>query len=186
MQVYQDIIECLQTKPDSFCRVITGDEICIFEYDPQNKGQSSQCKSLKSPRLTKAWQSKSKLKSCWSCSSMWEVLSTASSSHRRQQSVNKSTSRSCGICFAQSTRRNECCDRTNRDCFITTIHLLATPRAFDSSWPRGTLLIYQNLSRMWPSRPGLQNTPTASLQRGKTLLTSVLDMTLNNLMVRFQ
>ncbi len=29
-------------------------------------------------------------------------------------------------------------------------------------------------------------TPTAPLQRGKTLPTSVLDMTLNNLMVRFQ
>ena len=37
-----------------------------------------------------------------------------------------------------------------------------------------------------PSRLGLKNTPTASLQRGKTPPTSVLDMTLNNLMVRFQ
>ena len=33
---------------------------------------------------------------------------------------------------------------------------------------------------------GLQNTPTQSLQRGKTPPTSVLDMTLNNLMVRLQ
>ena len=39
-----------------------------------------------------------------------------------------------------------------------------------------------------PSQLGLQNTLTsAPLQRGKTLpLTSVLDMTLNNLMVMFQ
>ena len=37
-----------------------------------------------------------------------------------------------------------------------------------------------------PSRLKLQNTPTVSLQRGKTHPTNVLDMTLYNLMVRFQ
>ena len=35
----------------------------------------------------------------------------------------------------------------------------------------------------WPSRPGLKNTPIASLQRSKTHPTSVLDMKLINLMV---
>ena len=38
------------------------------------------------------------------------------------------------------------------------------------------------LLKRWPSRLGLQNTPTASLQRGNTLPTSVVDMTLNKLM----
>ena len=38
----------------------------------------------------------------------------------------------------------------------------------------------------WPSQLGLQNTLTASLQRGKLPPTNVLDMTLNNLMVRLQ
>ena len=38
----------------------------------------------------------------------------------------------------------------------------------------------------WPSQLGLQNTLTASLQKSKTRPTSVLDMTLNNLMVRLQ
>ena len=38
----------------------------------------------------------------------------------------------------------------------------------------------------WPSWLGLQNTLTASLQRGKTPPTSVLDMILNSLMVRIQ
>ena len=38
-------------------------------------------------------------------------------------------------------------------------------------------------SPRWPSRLGLQNTPTSSLQKGKTTPTSVLDMTLNNLMI---
>ena len=32
---------------------------------------------------------------------------------------------------------------------------------------------------------GLENTPTASLQRGKMPLTSLLDMIVNNLMMRF-
>ena len=38
----------------------------------------------------------------------------------------------------------------------------------------------------WPGREGLKNTQTASLEMGNTPLTSVLDMTLNNLMVRLQ
>ena len=38
----------------------------------------------------------------------------------------------------------------------------------------------------WPSRLELQNTQTASLQRGKTPPINVLDMTLSNLMVRLQ
>ena len=33
---------------------------------------------------------------------------------------------------------------------------------------------------VWPIRLGLQNTPTESLQSGKTPPTSALDMTLNN------
>ena len=36
------------------------------------------------------------------------------------------------------------------------------------------------------NRFGQGNTPTASLQRGKTPYISVLDMILNNLMVRFR
>ena len=38
----------------------------------------------------------------------------------------------------------------------------------------------------WLGWLGPQNTPTASLQRSKTPPTSVLDMTLNNLMVKIQ
>ena len=37
-----------------------------------------------------------------------------------------------------------------------------------------------------PSRFEFHKTLTASLQRGKTLTRSILDMTLNNLMVTFQ
>ena len=39
------------------------------------------------------------------------------------------------------------------------------------------------ISILWPSQLELQNTPTASLQRDKTSPMSVLDMTLNYLMV---
>ena len=62
MQVCQDIIKRLQTEPDLLCRVITGDETWIFEYDLETKCQSCQQKSLTSPRLRKARQSKSKVK----------------------------------------------------------------------------------------------------------------------------
>ena len=44
MQVCQDIIERLQTEPDLLCRVVTGDETWIFEYDPETKHQSCQWK----------------------------------------------------------------------------------------------------------------------------------------------
>ena len=40
--------------------------------------------------------------------------------------------------------------------------------------------------KCWSTELGLQNTPTASLQRGKTPLTVVLDMTLNKLMAELQ
>ena len=43
-----------------------------------------------------------------------------------------------------------------------------------------------SLNHTWLSRLGLQNTLTASLQRGKTLPMNVLNMTLNHLMVKFQ
>ena len=42
------------------------------------------------------------------------------------------------------------------------------------------------INKWWLSWLGVQNTPTASLQKGKISLTSVLDITSNNLMVRFQ
>ena len=38
----------------------------------------------------------------------------------------------------------------------------------------------------WPCRLGFYNTPTASLERSKTLPTSVLDMALKNMIVSFQ
>ena len=37
-------------------------------------------------------------------------------------------------------------------------------------------------SLQWPSRLGLENTPTESLKRGKTPTTSILNITLNKLM----
>ena len=53
--------------------------------------------------------------------------------------------------------------------------------------PSDSLMSYAGHLLGSSSQMGLQNTLTASLQRGKTCPPiSVLDMTLNNLMVRFQ
>ena len=53
--------------------------------------------------------------------------------------------------------------------------------------PSLTLLPDTLLTRVvWPSWLGLQNTPTASLQRSKTPPTSALNMTQNNRKVSFQ
>ncbi|XP_076058547.1 protein GVQW3-like [Oratosquilla oratoria] len=42
MQVCQDILDCLETKPDLLGRVITGDESWIFKYNTETKCQSLQ------------------------------------------------------------------------------------------------------------------------------------------------
>uniref|UniRef100_A0A3B5AEK4 Tc1-like transposase DDE domain-containing protein n=1 Tax=Stegastes partitus TaxID=144197 RepID=A0A3B5AEK4_9TELE len=42
MQVFQDILEGLETKPDLLGRIITGDESWILEYNPETKCQSLQ------------------------------------------------------------------------------------------------------------------------------------------------
>ena len=62
-KVCQDIIERLRTEPDLLCRVITGDEIWIFEYEPETKRPRSQCEFPNSQRPKKAKQWKSKVKS---------------------------------------------------------------------------------------------------------------------------
>ena len=54
----------LITDDETFLsRVITGDESWVYGYDPETKQQSSQWKSPVSPRLKKAKQVKSNLKS---------------------------------------------------------------------------------------------------------------------------
>lgn len=54
VQVCQDIIEHLETKPDLLGRVITGDESWIFEYHLETKHHSLQWKIPMSPRSKKA------------------------------------------------------------------------------------------------------------------------------------
>ena len=62
MQICQDIVERLQNEPDLLRRVITGDEMWIFEYHLETKRQGSQWKNLTLLRPKKARQSKSKVK----------------------------------------------------------------------------------------------------------------------------
>ena len=62
VQVCQDILEQLETEPNSLKRVVTGDESWIFEYDPLTKRQSLEWKSALSPRPKNARLFKSKTK----------------------------------------------------------------------------------------------------------------------------
>ena len=59
VQVCQDILEQLETEPNLVKRVVTGDELWIFEYDPVTKRQSLEWKSALSPRPKKAMVFKS-------------------------------------------------------------------------------------------------------------------------------
>ena len=76
MQMFQDIIEHLQTKLHLLCRVITGDKTWIFKYNLKTKCQRNQWKSSVLPRKAKQSQ---KSKSCWSRSVMWGGSPTVSS-----------------------------------------------------------------------------------------------------------
>ena len=57
----------LDREPEFFCRVITGDELWIFEYDPETKRRSREWHTANSPRPKKARMSKSKIKSMLLC-----------------------------------------------------------------------------------------------------------------------
>jgi len=62
VQVCRDILEQLETEPNLLIRVVTGDELWIFEYDPLTIRQSLEWKSALSPRPKKVKMLKSKTK----------------------------------------------------------------------------------------------------------------------------
>ena len=62
VQVCQDILKQLEITPDLLSRVVTGDELWIFEYDPLTKRQSLEWKSASSPRPRKQGCSSPKLR----------------------------------------------------------------------------------------------------------------------------
>ena len=62
-----DFLDRLESEPEFFSRVITGDETWILEYDPGTKRQSGQWHATNSPRPKKARMSKSKIKSMLIC-----------------------------------------------------------------------------------------------------------------------
>ena len=65
--ICQELKETVINDPTLLLNVITGDESIVYAYDPDTKLQSSQWKSLGSPRPTKARTQKSKLKKMLIC-----------------------------------------------------------------------------------------------------------------------
>jgi len=57
----------LLRNAEMFDRVITGDETWCFQYHPQTKPQSMQCKTQNSPRPKKARMSRSQVKTMLVC-----------------------------------------------------------------------------------------------------------------------
>ena len=56
------MLEKIKDLPDILRQIITGDEIRVFQYDPETKRQSMQWKIAESPKPKKAHMSKSKIK----------------------------------------------------------------------------------------------------------------------------
>ena len=94
-QVYQDILEQLETEPNLLKRIVTGDESWIFEYDPLTKWQSLERKSALSPRPKKARVFKSKTKVMLIAFLMSMELSTQNSCHKAKLLISTSTKTSC-------------------------------------------------------------------------------------------
>jgi len=57
-----DLREQAQNDPNFMSLVVTVDESWVYRYDPETKQMSSQWKTASSPRLKKAWQVKSNVK----------------------------------------------------------------------------------------------------------------------------
>ena len=60
--VANDLIQTSTNEPDFLKKVITGDELWVYSYNPETKAQSSQWKLPGSPFPKKVWQSGSKIK----------------------------------------------------------------------------------------------------------------------------
>ena len=70
--VVNDLIQTATNEPDFLKKVITGDGLRVYGHDPEMKNQLSQWKLPGSPRLMKAWQSHSKIKTMLTVFFDWE------------------------------------------------------------------------------------------------------------------
>jgi hypothetical protein len=50
LAVARDLLQCADQDADFMRTIITSDESWVYRYDPETKAQSSQCKTLGSPR----------------------------------------------------------------------------------------------------------------------------------------
>ena len=62
LEICQDLLGRLEIEPNLLHKVITGDESCVFDYDPETKRQSEEWHTKKSPRPKKARMSRSRVK----------------------------------------------------------------------------------------------------------------------------
>ena len=67
LDVCLDLKENAANHPSFLSNVMTGDETWVYAYDPEKKTQSSQWKSLGSPRTKKGRQVRSNMKSMLIC-----------------------------------------------------------------------------------------------------------------------
>ena len=121
-----DLLERIENDKNVFKHVITGDETWIFEYDPDNKRQSSEWHTSNSPRPNKARMSKSKIKTTLIC-----FFDTQGVVHKEfvppGQTVNKQYYREfferLRKGFIVSCQRLRHLDAASRQCSLSHCHL---------------------------------------------------------------
>ena len=62
LEICQDLLGWLEIEPDFFDKVITGDELQVFDYNPETKQESAEWHMKSSPRPKKACMSRSRVK----------------------------------------------------------------------------------------------------------------------------
>ena len=62
MEICQYLLGRLETEIEFLDKVITGDELWVFDYDPETKRQSAEWHKKSSPRPKKAHVSRSRVK----------------------------------------------------------------------------------------------------------------------------
>jgi histone-lysine N-methyltransferase SETMAR len=62
LSISLELRDRVTSDPNFFQNLITGDKSWVYGYDPETKVQSSQWKTLNSPRLKKVRQSKASVK----------------------------------------------------------------------------------------------------------------------------
>jgi len=145
VQVCTELQKAVRHDPNFLSRVITGDESCLYDYDPETKQQSSQWKMPSSPWPKKAHQVHSNIKSMLTIFFTFKELCIRSLFHLVRLSMGSFTAKfwdEWGKMWGANGLR---CGRTETGCCTMTMWLHAPRSLWGNSWQKITWPLFPNL-----------------------------------------